>query len=862
MPRRARKPYLIAAGALAILMMATGLGSAASSEGWQGDEKFWHEQPRALHPEDRYALAGGCYTIESGSGSHVVRTEDGYALAGGQTPAEPFHFQATALGSYLLFDTAANHMAVSEGAAGEAAYTATRSQPGAIAGGLAREQTDAAADEVARSQLGEATGRGDSLVAEPVASELADWTIEPAGQGNFLISLPATGQALSVSEGELGLGEAGAPFTFELTEGCAEFPEIDVNVEGPLLGGATGYQEVRGFFDGHLHMMAFEFLGGRARCGRPWHPYGVTHALVDCPDHEPASGRGAVLEQVVSKHTPGAEHNTDGWPTFEGWPKYNSLTHEQVYYKWLERAWRGGLRMFTNLLVDNGQLCNIYPYKRNSCNEMDGVRLQHRRIHELQNYIDAQSGGPGEGWFRIVTDPFEARRVINEGKLAVILGIEVSVPLDCGEKLEAPQCDTDDIIQRLDEVYNLGVRQMELVNKFDNALSGVAGDAGDLGMVVNQGNLLETGHYWKMDTCPEDAGHAHDKPQHNIHDHSGAPDDLSGRDSLVGAVLSEFGKSGAAPIYPAGPHCNTIGLTALGETMIRKMAEKGMIFDPDHMSARAQEQALDLLDELGYSGIISSHGWSNDTIYPRIYELGGFITPYAGGSTGFVNEWRKHRNWADPRFYFGFGYGADTNGFGTQGGPRGADAENPVTYPFTGFGGTTVYAQQSGTRSQPYDINVDGVAHYGLYPDWIEDLRRQAGEDIMTDMSRGSEAYLQMWERAIGIAPDACRPDVADLTDAQVEDASRGSSTPEEVIYALGQPNTRIANEFTFCMEGERTLTVTFNPQGRPTTWSTDPQAKNGPPSHVPGQPTSPPGLEHAPGQQRDDVNGHAHHEH
>ena len=124
----------------------------------------------------------------------------------------------------------------------------------------------------------------------------------------------------------------------------------------------------------------------------------------------------------MTKQTPGTPHATDGWPTFSYWPRYNSLTHEQIYYKWLERAWRGGLRMFTNLLVDNHALCTIYPLKKNSCNEMDGVRLEAKRIHELERYIDAQSGGPGEGWFRIVTDPFQARRTINEGKLAVVPG--------------------------------------------------------------------------------------------------------------------------------------------------------------------------------------------------------------------------------------------------------------------------------------------------------------------------------------------------------------------------------------------------------------------------------------------------------
>ena len=123
-----------------------------------------------------------------------------------------------------------------------------------------------------------------------------------------------------------------------------------------------------------------------------------------------------------------------------------------------------------------------------------------------------------------------------------------------------------------------------------------------------------------------------------------------------------------------------------------------------------------------------------------------------------MEKWRKHLGWADERYYFGFGYGADMNGLGAQGNPRGADVPNPVTYPFKGLGGVTVGKQHAGERV--YDINVDGVAQYGLYPDWIEDLRQIAGADgaaIVEDMGRGAEAYLQTWERAEGIAPDSCR---------------------------------------------------------------------------------------------------------
>lgn len=134
----------------------------------------------------------------------------------------------------------------------------------------------------------------------------------------------------------------------------------------------------------------------------------------------------------------------------------------------------GGLRVFTNLLVDNGVLCEVYPLKRNSCNEMETVRLEARRMFELQDYIDAQWGGPGKGWYRIVKDPFEARRVVSEGKLAVIMGIEISRLFDCTIENRMPECTKADIDRQLAEVYDMGVRQMELINKFDNAFGGVA----------------------------------------------------------------------------------------------------------------------------------------------------------------------------------------------------------------------------------------------------------------------------------------------------------------------------------------------------------------------------------------------------
>ncbi|QWC86195.1 hypothetical protein KLP28_05690 [Nocardioidaceae bacterium] len=727
-------------------------------------------EKRTARPQTRYAMAGGCYVLRSVANGRWVRQRgDAYAAdrpRRGQ--ASPLRFQATDLGQYLLFTADRDFLAA------DGARVRVQDRP----------------------------------------APTADFTVRKKGRAFTFTS--ARGRSLGTRGTGVVAGSRPGRFTLHRAIGCARFPEAQVNVSGRPFAGETSFQQVTGLTDAHTHGMAYEFLGGEAHCGRPWHPYGVTYALVDCEDHTLTGGYGAALELLLS----GEPHDPVGWPTFEDWPAPNSLTHEGTYYKWMERAWRGGLRVFTNLLVENNQLCMLYPLKRNSCDDMDSVRLQARRMYEFERYIDAQWGGPGKGWYRIVKNPFQARRVINAGKLAVIMGIETSIPFDCTVKLGVPQCSRDDIDDGLAEVRRMGVRQMELVNKFDNALSGVAGDAAETGVAVNAANFLETGSFWAMRRCEDEAAAeagVTDREQAAL---PAAPQGelAQQQDALFGAVAAVTGALQPVPLYPPGPHCNARGLTPLGDHLIRELADRRMLFDPDHMSVAARKEALDLIERLDYPGILSSHSWSTPDAYPRILEMGGFISPYAGDSAGFVDKWRAHLDWVDERYLFGLGYGADINGLGAQGDPRGADAPNPVTYPFTALGGSTVRKQRSGKRV--YDINVDGVAHYGLYPDWIEDLRRQAGGDIVADMARGAEAYLQTWERAVGVSPDACRDDSV-RKPVRVLDGLRRGTRVEAVLRRAGQPHTRLGSAFGYCARDAagRTVerTVTFDRRGRVT---------------------------------------------
>ena len=446
-----------------------------------------------------------------------------------------------------------------------------------------------------------------------------------------------------------------------------------------------------------------------------------------------------MVENFISTGSPVGTHSTEGWPSFAGWPRDESQTHEGTYWKWIERAWRSGLRIMVNDLVENRALCELYPLKKNNCNDMVSAYKQAEDMHALQDYIDAQYGGPGKGFFRLVKTSAEARRIVNEGKLAVVLGIEVSEVLDCGQLNGTPNCNTSKIDVELDKLYGIGVRSLFPVHKFDNGLGGTKFDSGGTGVLVNTGNKWVTGQFWAADHC--------DDP-----DHDNTPTPIGNEQAqlvytLFGPVLTQPLFQGQLPVYPPGPHCNPKGLTALGEYVIRSMMKKGMIVETDHMSMKARRQVLTILEGSKYPGVISSHSWGDPGSQKRLQKLGGIVGPISTVATNFVEEWRAARANRDTRFLFGTGFGSDINGLHSQPVPRANAAANPVKYPFRSFdGGSVIDQQRSGTRV--YDVNTDGVDHYGLYPDWIEDLRKVGGQQIVDDMANGAEAYLQMWARA------------------------------------------------------------------------------------------------------------------
>jgi microsomal dipeptidase-like Zn-dependent dipeptidase len=609
-----------------------------------------------------------------------------------------------------------------------------------------------------------------SLGVAAAPSPAADFAVEEAGGDTFRLAPQSTRTTV-------------ATVRFAPAEGCAQFPEAGLDAVGTPATGATEYGRVQGVLEGHMHWMAYDYFGGRFRCGRPWHAYGIAAALPDCADNEGPQGTAAPLQNTLNYDNPAQPHDTAGFPTLPNQSKDN-LTYEGMYYRWVERVYKAGLRLMVMGVNENRVLCELQANRTQSCNEMDTMRRGFTAIRELQDYVDAQAGGPGKGFFEVVTDPFEARRVINEGRMAVVLEIETSEPFDCAGT-EQPTCDKEQIDRQIDEMHRLGVRSSLLLNKFDNPLSGVRFDAGTTGLLINAGNKVSAGTFWSARTC-------RDELSDNEID-TGQADASAALDS----TFSGLGvPGGTLPVYPPAPHCNTRGLTELGRHVVKRMMDLGWIVNPDHMSQAAVDDTLTLLESRNYSGVISPHGWVDPGNWPRLWKLGGMAFPGHSATDQYVQDYQDFRPRETP-FEFGWGYGADLGGLSHQ---PDKSARGSISYPFKSYDGTVSFDRQT-TGERTFDFTKEGVAHYGLYAEWLEDLRRVGGQELADDMSAGAEAYLQMWERASGVESKRCffRQDGLKRTG---RGPIRLGDDWEAVLARAGQPQQR-DRAWSWCVKGK-----------------------------------------------------------
>jgi microsomal dipeptidase-like Zn-dependent dipeptidase len=362
-----------------------------------------------------------------------------------------------------------------------------------------------------------------------------------------------------------------------------------------------------------------------------------------------------------------------------------------------------GERLINAMVVEDEPLCNIEPRKNHSCDETATIELSVRHLRALQDYIDAQYGGRGHGFFRLVYDPQTARRVIERGKLAVLIGVESSNPFGCRLENGQPKCTQADIDRGIGLLKGFGVRTIFPAHWVDNALSGAALEEGDKGTFISTMQLSYTGFPFQTGPCPE--------PEQ-------------------------------------GPSCNSKGLTDLGEYAIRALMDSHMLIEADHLSERARERVLQIAEHRRYP-LISSHtntgGFWTDSDLRRLFAIGGYATARIDDADKLPAAINRYRQFKSPNRYLGIGLGSDTGGFNEL--P--AAPKTPLAYPFRPYRGHVVFSrQQTGTRV--FDFNEDGVAHYGLLPDLLAKAQTEPhGRAALGLLFHSAEAYLETWNRAV-----------------------------------------------------------------------------------------------------------------
>lgn len=394
---------------------------------------------------------------------------------------------------------------------------------------------------------------------------------------------------------------------------------------------------VYGIADTHAHQFSNMAFGGAILWGKPFDYRGINAALAHGDftwDFKTAWGFSdlPVLTLVDPflgfpvHFDPGAELTSlileegghffafDGADSFQKWPRWSSTLHQQMYHRWLKRAYLGGLRLMVMLTVNNEVICGLpFTLKRVvggglldpevNCDDMYTVDQQLAEVKKMEQFIDLENDNmlDGDGWYKIVKSPYEARTAIREGKMAVVLGIEVDGLFGCET---TGNCDPAKISSELNSYYNKGVRHLFPVHLYNNEFGGSAIynwlwpyvsplATSNLMPVIDCGFVKDSILTWGP-LLDEDAEYEFEVfAVEWILDALEAAVPFFERPSFLSTTTG---------------HCNYLGLTDDGWHAVTAMMDKKMVIDIDHLSLAALNEVLWEAQQRDYP-LISGHSF-------------------------------------------------------------------------------------------------------------------------------------------------------------------------------------------------------------------------------------------------------------
>lgn len=616
-----------------------------------------------------------------------------------------------------------------------------------------------------------------------------------------------------------------------------------------------------GMADLHAHFFTDLAYGGRAFAGKAWAPHGAAQALHDCRrDHAGINAEGP--------------HATGGYPGFEGWPRWSSLTHQQAYVEWLKRAWQGGLRLVQMDVQNTPFLGEAYEALNGTFLRGDLTPLPNDNRSALWLQTQAARAlfvtGPGKDFAEIAYSAADAKRIIAAGKLAVVLGIEVEALGDFIEEAQLGAQPEQTVRDLVDTLYRAGIRHVIPVHLTINAF----GHPAVFHRTLQAMNYSDTGRGYAVEDGFD----------------RGVRFDLSRMGSDPLTVYFELAASvhGKAMVPSLRATAAAKGLTEAGKVLVEELIRRGMVVDVDHMSEQAVDETLTIAEAL-HAPVISSHTHFRDlsfgttlsfgespgeytaevvalpyseaperygtsdvskvrtdrsrtrTQLERLKALGGMVGVQLG-STGVGTAWRAHvrndcdgssKSLAQLLLYAselmggrGVTLGTDVGGFSPMVAPRfgpeacpgaandalrsrgalrrlqmlaqrggvaystrlrskaawgraplppaeglyspdelrawHADVSEPAPDPLVrerlrAMHGPNVPLTRARTGTREWDVNLDGMAHYGLLPDALQDVANvlrgderpgtAAEKTVFGSLFSSAEHYVMMWQR-------------------------------------------------------------------------------------------------------------------
>ena len=371
------------------------------------------------------------------------------------------------------------------------------------------------------------------------------------------------------------------------------------------------------------------------------------------------------------------------------WPTWSGVTTQQAYWQWLQRAHDHGLKMITMHAVNNTLLCQLgLGIASFRCDDDSSVVRQIQGAKDLEAYIDARAGGPGQGFYRIVYNSEQARAVIAQGKLAVVLGVEVDTPRNCTTGVDC----TAVVNQLVQGYFDMGVRVVYPIHLVDNAFGGAAiyTDLFELNNHVVNGTFFDVTTSCNVGDPPPLTWRSSIRdlltPEFKLAiggvvaglgvallvggpvltlalsllapaiavlttalpvlgvlvTLATSPSLAKTLFNLLSAMMLQFGPVGVAP----APNCNNRAMTEAGIAVIDALMDHRMLIDVDHTNRLGFDTILGMAEARRYPGIISGHtglvgagrddtdphdsarheGNKTDAMVNRIKAVGGFLS--------------------------------------------------------------------------------------------------------------------------------------------------------------------------------------------------------------------------------------------